>query len=165
MKRLINWLHNEAFGWQIAKTIIGFIVLNFLYLALVIPLFSYFGLFKENPTEDKVIVEILLTNFPLLLIMAAAFEELIFRVIPMSFALSLENDYVVLITVLISSMLFGWTHGGWINVLLQGFGGLTLCLCFLKCGGFSGNFPKAFLCSTTLHALMNMISLAIYLWL
>lgn len=90
---------------------------------------------------------------------APIFEELMFRHVPLqltklvqlpSEALKLK---LLMLTVLLSSLIFGLAHGrGWESVLIQGVGGLALCWVYIK-NGYS------YWSSVTAHALWNLICL------
>ena len=73
----------------------------------------------------------------------ALVEEVIFRHLPVFlFMLKWFNDYYHIdkrkfylrstIIMLISSVIFGVLHGGWINIFIQGIGGIFLFIIYLK---------------------------------
>jgi len=62
---------------------------------------------------------------------------------------------IVLLAVVMSSLIFGYVHGGWQFIFLQGVGGVMLSFCFLKCGGYNGRVWKAIIASSTSHFLYN----------
>lgn len=65
-------------------------------------------------------------------IMAPLWEELAFRVIPISIARKFGEQFIIPV-VLLSSLIFGWGHGGGTNsLLIQGVGGLLLSAVYIK---------------------------------
>lgn len=89
-------------------------------------------------------------------ICAPLFEELVFRHIPLQTAKliydpnSAKGLKLTMLTVLMSSFIFGWGHGrGWDSVILQGMLGLGFCYVYLK-NGYS------YWSAVLLHALYNL---------
>lgn len=84
---------------------------------------------------------------------APIFEELMFRHVPLRAAKLFNNQEVTTLTVIMSSLIFGWLHGhGWISVLMQGTIGLGLCYTYLK-----NNY--CYWSSVITHALYNLVCL------
>ncbi len=92
------------------------------------------------------------------------FEELIFRLgflfVPIQI-FSNSAPLPIFTAVVWSSVIFGYMHGGFKKVPLQGVSGLILSVVFLKCGGWNGDFFIATCVSVTAHSLING---GIYLW-
>lgn len=57
----------------------------------------------------------------------------------------------------VSSLLFGYAHGDWTNIFVQGLGGICLSIVFLKCGGMNRKPTKALAYSTVSHASANIL--------
>jgi membrane protease YdiL (CAAX protease family) len=64
-------------------------------------------------------------------IFAPLWEELAFRVVPIQLGLKIDPQIVPLVIVL-SSLLFGWGHGGVVNLLIQGVMGLVLSWVYVR---------------------------------
>jgi membrane protease YdiL (CAAX protease family) len=88
-------------------------------------------------------------------------EEFFFR-LPLMF-LTDAQPKTILIGAIFLSTIFGFTHGGWQQLPVQGFLGLILCLVFLKCGGIKEKPGKAFLSSSFVHFTFNWLLLTIAL--
>lgn len=73
-------------------------------------------------------------NIPLSeLIFGVTAEELLFRIAPLAVALRLWGTRILtVITLLISSIIFGVIHGGVVNIFIQGIGGLIYGIFFIK---------------------------------
>jgi hypothetical protein len=52
--------------------------------------------------------------------------------------------------------ILGYLHGGWPNIVLQGFAGLVYSVIFLKFGGLEKHFVKGLLASSFAHFLHNL---------
>ncbi|MCP4520971.1 MAG: CPBP family intramembrane metalloprotease [Cytophagales bacterium] len=102
---------------------------------------------------------------------AALIEELIFRMLPFVF-INLTSGFKLfkflkgryLEIVILSSIIFGYAHGGFINIFIQGIGGFGLYLVFLKTQTSTNSTTLATLVATLCHALYN-ISIFLYYYL
>lgn len=65
------------------------------------------------------------------LVQAPLIEELIFRYAPLQFVKGTPH---VLPMMIISSAIFGWLHGGFINVMMQGVTGFCFAVVYVKNG-------------------------------
>lgn len=87
-------------------------------------------------------------------------EEVIFRSLPLGICMYFEKSrkFWPLVAV-ISSVLFGLAHGNWVNIFLQGIGGLFYCLAFVFINrkNEEAGFVKATMVTTVLHALYNLV--------
>ena len=102
----------------------------------------------------------------LFLLKFACIEELEFRAFPMlivfaSFKffpyLEKEKDRVIFLALLISSAIFGYMHGDYTNILMQGVSGIFFFVFFLKSGGYNGKIFIPLIATTLLHFSMNLI--------
>ncbi|NBV77254.1 hypothetical protein EBR66_03785 [bacterium] len=50
----------------------------------------------------------------------------------------LKTPWLLWVMIVCSSALFGYTHHGCISLFMQGLGGITLSIVYLKCGGVNG---------------------------
>lgn len=100
------------------------------------------GLQHSEATED--FKEISFDNLFLSLFKIAFIEELIYRFFPFVFAYLTKNKAVFTIVAIVSSMIFGYSHGGFWNILIQGPAGLALfyifCRNFDMCKAYGKNF-------------------------
>lgn len=156
MAAIVSWLEKEPRSFMgVARTIIFFLVFNVVYNLLVTPLvglplpgkptmgFDFlFGALFRAPVEE----EMLFRGLPLILVGEWA-----------RYRQQEERFGWLLIVSVISSLIFGFLHGGWINVALHGVSGLTVCLLFLKTGGWHGNYEKAIVAVFVIHFMYNGI--------
>jgi hypothetical protein len=85
-------------------------------------------------------------------------EEVIFRLIPLGIAILYSRvSYLTLFMLAMSSMLFGFVHGSWANVFLQGVDGVCLAIVFIKCGAAQNQLMRGLFWSTAAHLLFNGI--------
>lgn len=110
--------------------------------------------------------------YPAIILAKAVSEETVYRLIPLSgvvwtsylwlkYVAKRESRRIVMsaaIAVAIpASAYFGYTHGDWRNIFVQGFGGGVFSYIFLKYGGLDGRFMAPLISSTFCHALYNMV--------
>lgn len=152
----MRWLEREARVREAPLYIFGFFALHLWYTAIAVWVINTFGIEIPATEQDRHTTSILQWHFPLLLMYWALMEEFLFRV-PVGIAAEFlgKSAWVIVPMVIISSVIFGWIHGSYHRVFLQGVGGVLFCILFLKCGGLSGNYPKALASSTIAHALFN----------
>lgn len=162
-----SWLEDEAEGGKI-----------FLYIGLYVPLAlvvsllagSYFISVHAPLANQTATVTELKSLGPVIvwpvLFIAAAAEELIFRLFPLvaAFLIFGRRLIPVLAIALGASLIFGVLHGNYLNIFIQGASGFLLSLLFLKCGGYNGNILKAVASSSLGHFLLNgLIALTLFL--
>jgi len=122
---------------------------------------------QEIPAELKVAVakatgaEILgtIAIFFAYFIGVAIQEELLFRVLPLGFGRFITKDPRVLLWMIVipTSILFGFVHGSVWNILIQGVGGMILCIVYLMCGGYQGKILKPFFMTSAIHCVYDTI--------
>lgn len=159
MERLWNWLKNEPKGFFAICGFVFFIIVFVLaWNAAMDFIVQFFGV-RMAPTDGK-LVKLLnagLVKFLFILFFAAAAEEIIFRV-PLILILDVSDSRpLLLFSALASSAIFGFSHGGFLNVLFQGAGGVFFCVAFLKGGAINDNLGKGFFIATFTHFLLNVI--------
>lgn len=102
-------------------------------------LFSIFGLnliwivFIVTFIDKVVYVNPIMVTFFMSCIFAPLWEELLFRYVPIQIVNASNNASKLMLPVVIgSSILFGLAHGGPLNILTQGVGGLFLSYLYIK---------------------------------
>jgi len=119
---------------------------------------------KSALTEEEVLG---LIQAPWKVILFAFLEEVGFR-LPLLAASDLppkKQPKIMAVMIVGLSTAFALPHGGWPHLMIQGIAGVTYSLVFLKFGGLRGNPFSALMIVTALHALHNLVGLAIYIWL
>jgi len=104
--------------------------------------------------------------FVIFLPLVAFCEEVLFRLMPLAFAVQLFGKKMlpVMFVAIIASMFFGSVHSlGLRNILFQGEGGLLYCLLFLKCGGWSRETIKPLAVTTATHYTWDAVFFLLYL--
>lgn len=159
MERLWNWLKNEPKGFFAICGFVFFIIVCTLAWNVAMDFIVQFFGVQMAPSDDK-LVKLLndsLVNFIFVLFFAAAIEEIMFR-IPLIFILNVSDSRPFLVfNVLAISAIFGFLHGGLVNILYQGAGGVFFCVAFLKGGAINDNLGKGFFIATFIHFLLNVI--------
>lgn len=159
MERLWNWLKNEPKGFFAVCGFVFFIIVCVLAWNVAMDFIVQFFGVQMAPSDDK-LVKLLnksLVEFILVLFFAAAAEEIMFRV-PLIFILNTSDSRPFLIfSVLAISATFGFLHGGFVNILYQGAGGVFFCVAFLKGGAINDNLGKGFFIATLVHFSLNVI--------
>ncbi len=143
IERFMNWLKSQKF-WKVLLLAWGTtLVWKFLVALLFHSLGWEFsqGVYKDNPDVSNSLIESCL--------IAPFSEEPLFRWIPMlllSFVMMwlyktsrIDKDqffkvekYAILILTVVSSIVFGWVHGNFLNVFIQGVSGVVLMLVYLR---------------------------------
>ena len=105
----------------------------------------------HEETPVLLVLAVLFLDYLLLI----ALEELLFRVVPYKCALWINygkpDKWFIGLFVLISSVLFGFAHGGVDFIPLQGVLGAVFFLYFLKSGAIRGQVRRAFWSVYALH--------------
>lgn len=144
-----------------------FIVGNILYCECVIHIEKVLfpDLYRQISSATASDISIKKIGVPGIVI-CAGIEEAIFRLFPLViiqllfFPLLKEKGKTILLlsSVVILSVLFGYLHGNVLNITLQGVAGLFFSVLYLKRGGYWNNDPVKGLCSSTAaHALFNIV--------
>jgi len=108
-----------------------------------------------------------LRNFFFILI-ASAGEEVVWRILPLTFIVWLKNiikkenaaDLILILAVTLSSFGFGLFHFSKFNLLIQGVFGLIWSFLFLKTGGYQKRYFQASLYVIASHLFYNALTLA-----
>ncbi|NQU83941.1 MAG: CPBP family intramembrane metalloprotease [Parcubacteria group bacterium] len=152
MRFLINWLSKEAKGIEVIKLMACCLILDVVLtiVAMVsvllydVDFFSIRDVFSISP------------YLPFTLMFWAFIEEVLFRFVPLALAVVIfGKSRKVIAIALMSSIIFGFLHGGLVYIFIQGVDGFLWCLLFLKCGGFQWKNFKPLLICTTVHASLN----------
>jgi len=102
-----------------------------------------------------------LWRFLLFLPFAALWEEIFFRYVPIILGVKLNT---LIFSIIVSSIAFGWLHGCWINIFIQGIMGLWLSLIYLKYYNVDKPYSVfPLFCSTLVHYVYNFLLAVMYL--
>jgi membrane protease YdiL (CAAX protease family) len=123
---------------------------------------------KEQKDQNLNTVDMLSIQFAGLLVYYAFREEVVFRLIPLTLVAAvlrhiISNDNIPtrLTILVIISLIFGYIHGGYDHLLVQGVSGLMFGIVYMKCGGsnYKSNIHvfRGLLCSTFVHYSVNYI--------
>lgn len=165
MERFLNWLQIEVKG---TKNVIGFAIiacyvamlLNF--VSSIIFIFTCGIKISISDVLSPAVVSSL--YFFIFLATAAISEEIVFRFFPLHIVVEIiKNPRVVLIVAIIVSIIFGYLHGNWQKIFLQGITGFVLSCVYLKCGGFQKRWLKALAASSLTHILFNLTLALIFI--
>ncbi|OGZ06680.1 MAG: hypothetical protein A3D65_02040 [Candidatus Lloydbacteria bacterium RIFCSPHIGHO2_02_FULL_50_13] len=159
MDKLIAWLRVEPTGfklwWFFAKILVLMFAVEFLFGALL----NIFGV----PLRDETTLLIYLEESPIVFLFLvlpslALLEEVFFRLPLAIFIAARGHPMVIFVVAIMLSAIFGYAHGGWWQIPLQGVSGFMLCIIFLKCGGLQNKYGKALLSSSCIHLISNWIA-------
>lgn len=114
-------------------------------------IFTIFKLPDNSYLSDYPILNL----FLVLVIIAPLIEEVIFRLLPITVVQGLTpSRFVLWAVVLLSSIIFGFLHGSWQNIFIQGVGGIIFSRAFLRGGLIS---------SLSAHCVPNFAVFILYL--
>ena len=86
-------------------------------------------------------------------------EDVLFRLLPIALIRKRTDSRLWLIlTIVASSLVFGYLHDSFFNIAVQGGAGLLFSLLFLKCGGMQGRYLKALAYTSIVHTYVNILA-------
>ena len=140
LEKFKKWLFKKAdTGLDKVMITAGAFLFNMIWLLAIVTFLNYIN-YQDNWK---------IPAFFYACIMAPLWEELAFRVIPISIARKFGDQFIIPV-VLLSSLIFGWGHGNGTNsLLMQGIGGLILSCVYIKTG-------YNYWCSVALHCAWNV---------
>ncbi|MBM3261290.1 CPBP family intramembrane metalloprotease [Candidatus Kaiserbacteria bacterium] len=152
--RMNAWLEREIVTKHVPYFVILAILCAFIAGALGQTLLSLWGIQVSKGNVVDIRQALSFWGFMDLMIPAIVLEELIYRA-PLMIVAYLDPPLIIP-SILISSALFGWAHGDWTNLFVQGIDGIIFSVVLLKCGGMHNKLVKSALSVTMTHALYNM---------
>ena len=157
MGMLRRWSLKQISGWKLFGFGILITILDIIF-SIVVTLVMI-NVFNIEPPDTVVMRIPMMAWYAIpLVLMIIAIEELIFRFIPLTLAVSFwGHSTKVLIIAILSSILFGLWHGSYHYVFIQGAGGFLYCIMFLKSGGFEKRFIRAGMVCLSLHTAFNAV--------
>jgi hypothetical protein len=181
LSNFIDWLEEKPKSREYAKIMYGIAISYFIVLVLALVISMPFGGRINDTRLSPIIVNensipILSTSYILMNIKVATIEEFYFRLLPLitaanfsAISIYLLNRFFMtkmdmyrtaiktaLIIAIPASMYFGYLHGGYVHILMQGIGGYILSIVYIKCGGLSARCLAGWASSSALHFFMNM---------
>ena len=161
--RFLDWIENEPegksyFGWIgacVGIMLLYIVVFSFCFLEdtaepdirtvvnSIYDLFVRYGITIPRTEFYKILIGATLVTIVL--------EEVVFR-LPLLWAVRRwDTSRPLFVTLVLISASFGFIHGGFFHILIQGVLGLFLGVLFLKAGGINRNRRKAFGASLAAH--------------
>jgi membrane protease YdiL (CAAX protease family) len=157
VERLLLWLSVEWTGRRLYWAVLWAPIVSLIYVFCVTVVYALTGQLESMESTTGYDSEIFTWTFPLLVVGGVILEEIIFR-FPLSlFATRWGATRNILGLALLLSLVFGWVHGSWHHVLLQGVVGFWWCLIYLKSGGLHDRYWKALLVTITAHTIYNTL--------
>ncbi|MEK9155610.1 MAG: CPBP family intramembrane glutamic endopeptidase [Patescibacteria group bacterium] len=168
MPKFIIWLYNKPKSYLLHISFITALVLVYVIVGSIVEqitstivgtrLVPDWLEIEGKPLEYQIIFLIfLLLGAPL----NSVIEELIFRA-PLSVVGKIWPGHRVGIWVaLVSSIIFGYIHGGLATIPAQGVLGMILCFSYMKCGGMEGKFWRPIGVTIAVHTLYNFVLLCV----
>lgn len=161
---LWGWLSDEPTTWRaIAVFIVNIVAVSLAWNFVMLIILNFLGMLA--PAEGAQGIAQSATGWPIWIIVfftlfiLAFMEEVLFR-FPLFFVALIVFGKkwplsVNLWSIVILSAIFGYLHGNWINIFIQGVIGVFLSFAFLKGGALAVRPGKGLLISTTAHFLYN----------
>ncbi len=157
---MADWLSREPRLLWIAITIAIMPLLYNIWCTAITGLYSWFGVLDQMiASHPNASMQATWALWGIMIPWVLG-EEVLFR-FPLSFAARFLRrwerlrNWAIIILVIGLSAAFGWVHGGWLFVPMQGVLGAVFCLIYLKCGGFNGKFWKPLLICWIMHVVVN----------
>jgi membrane protease YdiL (CAAX protease family) len=89
----------------------------------------------------------------LAVLMAPIFEEIIFRLLPLTLVKRSHPEVILAVQLGVCGVIFGWVHGSPINILIQGVGGFMLGRLYMK---NNSSMLAAWGSTALVHAMYNL---------
>lgn len=158
-QKISNWIYEMPKGSEVFLLPLAVIGWDITFNNLALGILSSFTTFADQALE--VGVPILSWDFPFELIFAAALEEVVFRILPLALVMHfVKKRWVTFSVAVIASIIFGLIHGGPMNILIQGVGGLIYSGLFIKYSDNGTKFARAGIIVILMHIIFNtMITL------
>lgn len=128
---------------KVANVVVGFGV-SYLWVVLLSLLFKSLGVYSSVGAPANLAVMFLMS-----VVIAPIWEEAVFRVSLVGLTEHLPSQFLMPIMIA-SSCLFGWLHGGVMNVFFQGIVGFVIACVYVKNG-------YCYKSAVAVHALYNLI--------
>lgn len=157
MNALWKWLSIDIGAKKVCGVIILAIIVKLLFVLVGIWIIKYFNVYVPPTPISREEIPLLRLSFLFWLLYVAILEEAMYHLLPLVFTMELlgGSKRAMIAVVVISSAIFGWVHGGFTHIFIQGVSGFILCLVFLKCGGLQRKYVKALTASAAVHFLFN----------
>lgn len=160
---MTEWLEKKVSGWKLVATVIGFIIFQ---VTFVLTVYVMLAVVNVPFVTNGFTLSLLSSSAFLQRLLAAAFvEELVLRV-PLVVSVHYKWPmWAVYILASASSLFYGGFYDGNVNVFLQSSTSFVLCLQFLKCGSFQGNYFQSMLSCVATNMALKILSAAVLLFL
>ncbi len=167
-----RWLRSEPAG---VKATIEFLrdalLTKFAWVVVMSIIATWFNYVPDSHNTldlQDALGEFSLSVLTAILMASAAIEELLFRTAPLFFGWAvawvfwrneceLAQTSVLLGISIVASAVFGYVHGNFSSIPVQGVGGFILSIVYLKCGGINGKIMWPLMTSASVHFVFNMI--------
>lgn len=152
---MLDWISREARGKDVFLYVVGLLILSLIYIlgAPQISRIIRFDLLVHGAGAARSFT----SSFLVLLFFTMVGEEAVFR-LPLIFLVQKRQSLQrVLLAGAVLSVVFGTLHGGFHHIFIQGVLGFAYCILFLKCGGFQGNYLKAFIVVAITHFVYDVL--------
>ncbi len=160
---MIEWLETRVRGFEYVNVVVGFILFQVLWMGFIY--FSYAVLGKPITTDGFTLAVATSPRALVLLLIGATIEETLFR-FPITFTRVIKAPvWASFLLAILSSVVYGGLHPGAINNLIQGVSGMILCIQFMKCGGFQGNYWRALASCMFTNMVLKALKAAVLLYL
>lgn len=163
MEQLYNFLSEEANWWGTIFLVIAVVTIDLTWTILVSSFFYLIGIKApdDNITYYDSIVPINNWRCFFRVWLGACLEEYLYRFFPIfisvEFLLPASSFSAIIAVIIATSIIFGWAYGNFWCIFVQGVAGLLYSLLFLKCGGLTDDYFKAFFAATSAHFIHNYL--------
>jgi len=154
----MSWLKVEVKGFSMVSLILICVLLRIVWEGIMLLYFNPLGVTIIVSSRGTPLM-VLIPYFLGTLLIRAVLEEWVFRLLPFAICIGSygrRSGRAIMAVSVVSSIIFGWVHGGPQFIPFEGVGGLIYCIVFIKCGGFQERYAKATACSTVTHYSFNL---------
>lgn len=160
---MTEWLKEKVSGRNLLVTVVAFIIFQVTFVLAVYVMVVIVGM--PVVTNGFTLALLSSPSFLKLLLLGALVEELVLRVplvVPVHYKWQM---WAVYIFALASSLFYGGFYVGNVNVFLQASTSFFLCLQFLKCGSFQGNYFQAMMSCVVTNMALKLFGAGVLMFL
>lgn len=156
LKKRVAWLCSSVssvgFGWRYYRLAFVLLLCDIVYSSF----FLDADLTIAAASRYDGSVTFFSLDFFALFFLVALFEEVLFRILPLTVLLRVtKNPYWLLVGMIGTSILFGLSHGSVANIIWQGVGGFFYAIAFVKYAQGSRGIWEASIIVIMMHLLYN----------
>jgi membrane protease YdiL (CAAX protease family) len=157
-ERFQKWLKKPASASEVVYLIFGIFTADVLYNVIIVAILYALNLIPVGAPTEQFSLAVQLVSAAV----AGIWEEIAFRILPLTYALRRwKTEAPTLWVLVISAGIFGYVHGGLLHLLAQGITGLLYGILFIKLSEQGRRPLRAGLMLIALHTTFDLCAVLI----